>query len=305
MEKADILEMTVKHLKNLQNRLSATKSHTTGQLGTNNAVVNKYKAGYKECAEEVHRYLDSVPAVHPAVKDHLNVHLNTCSGTLEPTTSSVPCRESVHSTKTVNGTRIDSMDSIAVERALPMTGVQIGIPLVSGNGSPQSLVLSGAALSSIQTPQGYVPVLISPGSGSSIGSGISVVSPPPQQQASPSSVQSGVIPLYSSGHMSSSGARSPSLESTSSSIYSSPQSSPPSSPISHNDASITMKMQMDYENYPSKSLTYSNVKALPVTHQSRLHQKNMFVKDSVGQDMYRYSKEVLVQPNSGHVWRPW
>ncbi|KAJ8947683.1 hypothetical protein NQ314_008560 [Rhamnusium bicolor] len=66
--KADILEMTVKHLQNLQRQqlaMSAVADPT---------VINKFRAGFSECATEVGRF----PGLDPIVKRRLLQHLANC-----------------------------------------------------------------------------------------------------------------------------------------------------------------------------------------------------------------------------------
>lgn len=75
LEKADILEMTVKHLQNLQ-RQQQTMSNVTDP-----AVMNKFRAGFTECATEVGRF----PGLEPGVKRKLLQHLANClSRTTKP-----------------------------------------------------------------------------------------------------------------------------------------------------------------------------------------------------------------------------
>lgn len=57
--------MTVKHLQNLQRQQSS-------QMSDN--VMNKFKAGFTECANEVGRF----PGIEPIVKRRLLQHLNNC-----------------------------------------------------------------------------------------------------------------------------------------------------------------------------------------------------------------------------------
>lgn len=68
LEKADILEMTVKHLQNLQRQQAAISA------ATDPSVVSKFRAGFSECATEVGRY----PGLDPVVKRRLLQHLATC-----------------------------------------------------------------------------------------------------------------------------------------------------------------------------------------------------------------------------------
>ncbi|VEN57872.1 unnamed protein product [Callosobruchus maculatus] len=68
LEKADILEMTVKHLQNLQRQQLAMSA------ASDPSVVNKFKAGFNECATEVGRF----PGLDPIVKRRLLQHLANC-----------------------------------------------------------------------------------------------------------------------------------------------------------------------------------------------------------------------------------
>ena len=72
LEKADILEMTVKHLRSVQrqNLVSAATSDAS--------VVGKYRAGFSECASEVTRYLSSVDGLNSDVHNRLLQHLSSC-----------------------------------------------------------------------------------------------------------------------------------------------------------------------------------------------------------------------------------
>ncbi|CAN7986314.1 unnamed protein product [Ixodes hexagonus] len=69
LEKADILEMTVKHLQQLQ-RQQAARS-----IVTDCSVSDKFRAGFRECAAEVGRYLGRMDGLEPALRQRLMGHL--------------------------------------------------------------------------------------------------------------------------------------------------------------------------------------------------------------------------------------
>ncbi|KAL1116572.1 hypothetical protein AAG570_005044 [Ranatra chinensis] len=75
LEKADILELTVRHLQRQKT------------LGSDS--VDKYRAGFLECAREVTRFLESPEllagskCVEPAVKQRLLRHLETCASEID------------------------------------------------------------------------------------------------------------------------------------------------------------------------------------------------------------------------------
>ncbi|CRL06566.1 CLUMA_CG019574, isoform A [Clunio marinus] len=72
LEKADILEMTVKYLQNHQLNLQRQQAALT--QATDATIATKFKAGFTECANEVGRF----PGMEPQVKRRLLQHLNNC-----------------------------------------------------------------------------------------------------------------------------------------------------------------------------------------------------------------------------------
>ena len=72
LEKADILEMTVKHLRSIQHQQLALAA------AADSTVVSKYRAGFSECAQEVTRYLSQVEGLHPEARGKLEYHLQNC-----------------------------------------------------------------------------------------------------------------------------------------------------------------------------------------------------------------------------------
>ncbi|XP_062871395.1 hairy-related 9 [Trichomycterus rosablanca] len=77
LEKADILEMTVKHLRNLQ-RVQMTA------MSADTAILSKYRAGFSECMNEVTRFLSSCESVNTEVRARLLNHLSGCLGQMMP-----------------------------------------------------------------------------------------------------------------------------------------------------------------------------------------------------------------------------
>ncbi|XP_068995614.1 transcription factor HES-1-A-like [Embiotoca jacksoni] len=72
LEKADILEMTVKHLRNLQ------RIQMTAAVNTDPSVLGKYRAGFSECVGEVTRFLSTCEGVNTEVRTRLLGHLAAC-----------------------------------------------------------------------------------------------------------------------------------------------------------------------------------------------------------------------------------
>ncbi|KAJ1086844.1 hypothetical protein NDU88_000045 [Pleurodeles waltl] len=72
LEKADILEMTVKHLRGLQ------RAQMTAALNSDPSVLGKYRAGFSECMNEVTRFLSTCEGVTTDVRTRLLGHLAGC-----------------------------------------------------------------------------------------------------------------------------------------------------------------------------------------------------------------------------------
>ncbi|KAL3862399.1 hypothetical protein ACJMK2_008368 [Sinanodonta woodiana] len=79
MEKADILEMTVRHLRNLQTQ------HYSGVKSPEPGVINKYRMGFNECANEIGRFMESLDTASVEVKVLLLEHLAKCLSKIDQT----------------------------------------------------------------------------------------------------------------------------------------------------------------------------------------------------------------------------
>ncbi|XP_050449774.1 protein hairy-like [Cataglyphis hispanica] len=80
LEKADILEMTVKHIQTMQ------RQHLSTAVSNDPVVLTKFRSGFSECATEVSRYVSRLENVDPAVKQRLVSHLNNCVSHLQQMT---------------------------------------------------------------------------------------------------------------------------------------------------------------------------------------------------------------------------
>lgn len=72
LEKADILEMTVKYLRSLQRR------QMTSAVAADPTIAAKYSMGFTECASEVARYLGNSQGINDEVRGRLLGHLSNC-----------------------------------------------------------------------------------------------------------------------------------------------------------------------------------------------------------------------------------
>lgn len=76
LEKADILEMAVKHLQNVQ------KQQLAMAMASDPTVLQKFKTGFNECSDEVLNYVNQVDPEN-SLKQRIKTHLNKCINGLE------------------------------------------------------------------------------------------------------------------------------------------------------------------------------------------------------------------------------
>lgn len=91
LEKADILELTVRHLHTLRAARRLT-------LTPENSYADRFREGFTQCAQEVSSFLSTpvAAAVHPAAGAQLMRHLGGCLRRLEgPAANSTPTKTPV------------------------------------------------------------------------------------------------------------------------------------------------------------------------------------------------------------------
>ncbi|XP_006886018.1 PREDICTED: transcription factor HES-4 [Elephantulus edwardii] len=133
LEKADILEMTVRHLQGLR------RVQVTAALSADPAVLGKYRAGFNECLAEVSRFLAGCEGVPTDVRSRLLGHLAACLGQLGSSCRPAPVTPAAET---------------------PASEVYSGCPLLPALDSALPLLHSGAPFSLLPafTNSGLTPV---------------------------------------------------------------------------------------------------------------------------------------------------
>lgn len=143
LEKADILELTVRHLHTLRAARRLT-------LTPENSYADRFREGFTQCAQEVSSFLSTpvAAAVHPAAGAQLMRHLGGCLRRLEGTSSAnLGTTTSNNTTTTTTSTTVASTVN-AVSKATPAvsptTNVMINVPqnVYTPPQSPVSVVSS-------------------------------------------------------------------------------------------------------------------------------------------------------------------
>ncbi|KAK3582805.1 hypothetical protein CHS0354_035743 [Potamilus streckersoni] len=74
LDKADILEMTVKYIQQLQKQVNTSTS------ACEDTISKEYKSGYKECTRETIHNLNSTDGIRNDTTSRVGIHLSSCVG---------------------------------------------------------------------------------------------------------------------------------------------------------------------------------------------------------------------------------
>jgi len=83
LEKADILEMTVKHLRTLRSQKAGCQFMTQ-----DSDAGAKYRAGFTECASEISRFLITLDGIDVQLRARLLSHVSSCCNAVKAVTHS-------------------------------------------------------------------------------------------------------------------------------------------------------------------------------------------------------------------------
>ncbi|KAK9301549.1 hypothetical protein QLX08_006166 [Tetragonisca angustula] len=124
LEKADILELTVRHLHTLRAARRLT-------LTPENSYADRFREGFTQCAQEVSSFLSTpvAAAVHPAAGAQLMRHLGGCLRRLEGPTTSTTLATNAASTTTTT-TTVVAAASVGKTSATtsPAANVTVNVP---------------------------------------------------------------------------------------------------------------------------------------------------------------------------------
>jgi hairy-and-enhancer-of-split protein len=288
LEKADILEMTVKYLENLQRQQAAMSQ------ATDPSIINKFKAGFTECANEVGRF----PGVEPQVKRRLLQHLSNClSGVKTEASQMQPQTPQPQPQATVQVHILPSPPSSPEQdhqqqtaQQMPhITATQNGYFLTNGSGNGVQLIPTKMANGNIafvlpqQIPaQTQIPMLV----------------PIPSRTASTGSATSNISSNYERVREHST----------------SPYNTPPSPASSSYEA---MDCTPAHQNIPHHS-THHQINLQQQHHQQQIHHQQMLHHQQQQQQQRSFSPSapislVMRKTNFEHQqikeeekpWRPW
>ncbi|OXU20799.1 hypothetical protein TSAR_013970 [Trichomalopsis sarcophagae] len=160
LEKADILEMTVKHLETLQ------RQQVTLASATDPNVLNKFRAGFTECANEVGRF----PGLEASMKRRLLAHLSTCLSNADSNSANqTTANQSVQSAQTTT-TQLQVHILPQVDASTIQVQQSNGIVYMNANGTALQLVPT-------RLPNGNI-ALVAAGAKSTTASPVAFEAPP-------------------------------------------------------------------------------------------------------------------------------
>ncbi|XP_059622748.1 protein deadpan [Phlebotomus argentipes] len=241
LEKADILEMTVKHLQTIQRQQFALA------VNTDPTVVHKFKTGFTDCAEEVTRYVSQMDGIDSGVKQRLANHLNNCVTNIQQLTPSIsfPATSSVglsafpglplHGASTAGSSILPLPQDVNNNGRIQMGGVQL-IPSRLPTGELALVMPNSSNLSFFPGTSPFSTPAPPPPNGLDLGasaytrsSAFSSVRPPQARHSPPLSPVSSISSCGEDSHHSSD--------------YHNSTASPPLMPSSSAAAAITSNLQ--------------------------------------------------------------
>ncbi|XP_025418389.1 transcription factor HES-4-like [Sipha flava] len=128
LEKADILEMTVRHLQSLH-RGGASSRHppvpvaatgptieasSSSSAALTAVVVQKFQTGYQECAGEVNRFVGRLDGVDDDIKKRLMSHLDSCVAKMRYVAATAATPPPVHNYSLQQQQQIDPLATALV-----------------------------------------------------------------------------------------------------------------------------------------------------------------------------------------------
>ncbi|KAH0552803.1 protein hairy-like [Cotesia glomerata] len=183
LEKADILEMTVKHLESLQRQQVALAA------ATDPSVLNKFRAGFSECAGEVGRF----PGLDASVRRRLMSHLASCLGPVENSSSTPPGQtQPVQPAPTTTQLQVHILPQVDVSAPRIQVQQSNGIFFTNANGTGLQLVPTRLPNGDIALvlPANAKATPVSPVSSPAPSSPLPTLIPIPQRTASTASASS-------------------------------------------------------------------------------------------------------------------
>ncbi|XP_058794583.1 protein hairy [Phymastichus coffea] len=268
LEKADILEMTVKHLESVQRQQVALAA------AADPTVMNKFRAGFSECASEVGKF----PGLEATVKRRLLSHLASCLQSSTTDGSSATAQsQSVQSAQTTTTQlqvhilpQVDTTSTIQVQQSN-------GILYMNANGTALQLVPT-------RLPNGNIALVAANPKNTSASPASS-----PATSPAPSSPMPSLIPIPQRTASTASASSSTSSASSTSTSAGSPVAfEAPPSPVSYTRDVATSPATTGYTSDPE----YNDPRSYSPPLQAPL-------------SLVMRRKSVIRESREEKCWRPW
>ncbi|XP_018024920.1 enhancer of split mbeta protein [Hyalella azteca] len=152
LEKADILELTVRHVRRLSQRRRLAIPTPSSRQQEEREDVTKFQQGFVAAAQQVHTFLMNTNSLEPAISSRLLSHLTSCATSITPTpppvvspnslpqpplpASNIPVRGQSSNVKAVVPIRSPVNPSAAVNPSI--------VPAVNSSGVLASYIPSGS-----------------------------------------------------------------------------------------------------------------------------------------------------------------
>ncbi|XP_071945999.1 uncharacterized protein [Antedon mediterranea] len=184
LEKADILEMTVKYLRNMQRHQIASA------LATDPTLLGRYRAGYNECMGEVSRFLNSAE-LNSDVQTRLIGHLaSTCRSPSSQSTTFATATQNMNTVQTtapISTRSVSPQHPVQVQLTTQQVSSATNVQTVTVNHSKTLLNNNVVTDSNVARVVSGIPIGLPTGE-------ITVVLPP--QAVTNGQIPSHFIPVY-------------------------------------------------------------------------------------------------------------
>lgn len=316
LEKADILEMTVRHLQNVQ------RHQVAAALSTDPVVMSKFRAGFAECATEVSRYVTRLEGVEPSLRQRLVGHLTTCVNGLNGASAGGP-------TSPLGGVApglLISPLSVQIPNLGDLHGVAPSGPLaaaaVGAGGAPGRLQLGGLPLIPSRLPNGDLAFVLPTVAATTSGGGGSAAASSNSAAAAAGGLPPSWGPPTPTNTSTPTSPHPPRSPSPASSFGGSPLCSPMGSDVGSEDASscdaqsMLQRSPSCFSPPPSASLDdLASMRRPPFFHDVILRGLDVTAAATQCQEEIQQSREHLhngededdehSRAGDDSVWRPW
>ncbi|KAF2362302.1 Myc-type basic helix-loop-helix (bHLH) domain, partial [Trinorchestia longiramus] len=140
LEKADILELTVRHVRRLSQRRRLALPTPGSKHQEDREDVAKFQQGFVAAAQQVQSFLMSTNSLEPSVSSRLLTHLTSCATSISPTPALAPSNPAPAPASTVNSQAPVQVAKQIVASRPPANSPMVANPVNATTVSPSNVL---------------------------------------------------------------------------------------------------------------------------------------------------------------------